>query len=62
MKLNKRLTNLALIGFTWMPVAISMVVLTPNAIAQSQEPVAPLLQEVLPQLRHNNPVAHFTAL
>jgi hypothetical protein len=51
MKLNKRLTNLALIGFTWMPVAISMVVLTPNAIAQSQQPVAPLLQEVLPQLR-----------
>ena len=51
MKLNKRLTNLALIGFTLMPVTIQMAVLTPNAIAQSQQPVAPLLQEVLPQLR-----------
>ncbi len=51
MKLNNRLTNLALIGSILMPIAIPMVVLTPSAIAQSQQPVAPLLQEVLPQLR-----------
>ncbi|MBW4548772.1 MAG: hypothetical protein KME25_30855 [Symplocastrum torsivum CPER-KK1] len=51
MKLNKRLTNLVLIGLTLMPVTIQMAVLTPNAIAQEQNPVAPILQEVLPQLR-----------
>ncbi len=51
MKLNNRLTNLALIGSILMPIAIPMVVLTPSAIAQSPQPVAPLLQEVLPQLR-----------
>lgn len=51
MTLNKKLTNLALIGFALMPVTIPMAVLTPSAIAQSQQPVAPLLQEVLPQLR-----------
>jgi hypothetical protein len=33
MKLNKRLTNLVLIGLTLMPVTIQMAVLTPNAIA-----------------------------
>ncbi|MGQ4648853.1 hypothetical protein [Lyngbya aestuarii] len=51
MKLNKRLTNLALIGFTSISVSIQMAILMPSAIAQSQEPVAPLVQEVLPQLR-----------
>jgi hypothetical protein len=51
MKLNKKLTNLALIGFTLMPAAISVTVLMPSAIAQEQKSVAPLLQEVLPQLR-----------
>jgi hypothetical protein len=51
MTLNKKLMNLALIGFALMPVTIPMAVLTPSAIAQSQQPVAPLLQEVLPQLQ-----------
>lgn len=51
MKFNKRLTNLAMLGFTWMPVAIPMAVLTPSAIAQQQKSVAPPLQAVLPQLR-----------
>lgn len=51
MTLNKKLTNLALIGFALMPVTIPMAVLTPNAIAQQQKPLAPILQGVLPQLR-----------
>ena len=51
MTLNKKLSHLALIGFTLMPVTVSLAVLTPSAIAQSQQPVAPLLQEVLHQLR-----------
>lgn len=51
MKLNKKLTNLALISLTLIPVAIPLVILTPRAIAQEQQPVAPLLKEVLPELR-----------
>jgi hypothetical protein len=51
MKLNTQITNLALIGCTFVPVAIPLVMVTPRAIAQEQKPVAPLLQEVVPQLR-----------
>ncbi|ODG98784.1 hypothetical protein A4S05_07300 [Nostoc sp. KVJ20] len=51
MKVNTQITNLALIGCTLMPVAIPLFIGTSSAIAQEQNSVAPLLQEIVPQLR-----------
>ncbi|MEH1838216.1 MAG: hypothetical protein V7L20_05525 [Nostoc sp.] len=51
MKVNIQIINLALIGYTLMSVAIPLFIGTPSAIAQEENPIAALLQEIVPQLR-----------